>query len=592
MHLTDWSADEVAEQAVGALPSADDWDQARKTALWAIRRGTEKPLELKERPRTRGNGADHDDGIGSVGGSAEPPPGGGDQRPHGSRTGGQIWAEPIDCFTTYDNSPATASEHDVPAALWPFIADTAERMGVATSSVALATIVACSAVCSDNWCLQPKRDDYTWTENARLWGAIVGDPASMKTPVINAATQPINRMEAEAHEEHRAALRQYRQDHTAWKKAQDGSPEPQRPRGTRYMVEDATVQALQEVLRDDEEAKWTAPAGKVLVHEDELGEFLANFDRFSQGRSGGDRGAYLRLYNGGPFSVDRIGRGSFYSPNWSGCIIGGIQPEPIQRIAREAVDDGLLQRFCYDVPAPRTQTGSERAPNSRALQLYRDLFPALAALQPSVRQDAVVLHRDAYEFGDAINTLAQSVAAMPDTGTRLKSALGKWPGLFARLCLTYHLVEIAAARLRGERGPPLEALQPQTAQRAANYMRHVLLPHLLRADALMFTTVQTGHGKWIAGHILAHQLDRITVRDVIRAYRALSAPEDRPVLDSTMASLVAIGWLSPEPSRNVLVPVSTWNVNPTVHGLFAQRATEEHNQRGQIVEAIKAAARH
>jgi hypothetical protein len=59
VHLTGWSKEEAAEQAVAALPSADDWDQARETALWAIQRGIERPLELENRPQPpRGNGHD------------------------------------------------------------------------------------------------------------------------------------------------------------------------------------------------------------------------------------------------------------------------------------------------------------------------------------------------------------------------------------------------------------------------------------------------------------------------------------------------------------------------------------------------------
>jgi hypothetical protein len=49
LHLTDWSVDEAVEQAIGALPSADDWDQARETARWAVTRGMANPLQMEER---------------------------------------------------------------------------------------------------------------------------------------------------------------------------------------------------------------------------------------------------------------------------------------------------------------------------------------------------------------------------------------------------------------------------------------------------------------------------------------------------------------------------------------------------------------
>jgi putative DNA primase/helicase len=53
LHLTDWSSEEAAEQAIGALRSADDWDQARQTALWAITVGMQRPLDLEDRPDSR-----------------------------------------------------------------------------------------------------------------------------------------------------------------------------------------------------------------------------------------------------------------------------------------------------------------------------------------------------------------------------------------------------------------------------------------------------------------------------------------------------------------------------------------------------------
>jgi hypothetical protein len=502
------------------------------------------------------------------------------------------WPEPIDFFTPLVTSPAEVTAGEAPPALWPFISDTAGRMGVAASTVTLATIITCAAVISDEWRLQPKRHDHLWTENARLWGAIVGPPSILKTPIINACTRPIDRLESEARKRWQEDMERHRKAHAAWRKRDDpDEPEPRPPKRERRLVESTTIEALQEVLRDDGDARFTAPAGKVLVRQDELSEFLANLDRYSNSRQGGDRGAYLRLYNGGPFTVDRVGRGAFTASNWSGCLLGGIQPEVIQRIAKQTVDDGLLQRMTYDVPPPQAERGADRKPDRDALDRYHRLIPALAALRPSSRRDgcthAVVLHADAHAHREAIDELAQDMGAMPDVSTRLQSALGKWPGLFARLCLTFHLIGIAAAKARGEMGPPEDVLPAAVAERVARYMRRILLPQLLRADALMFATVQTGHAKWIAGHILAHALDRITTRDVLRVYRPLSAPECRTELAEVMAGLVSIGWLDPEPPRNPLNPVAAWRVNPLVHTMFADRAQRECQHRRRHVEDIR-----
>ena len=74
---------------------------------------------------------------------------------------------------------------------------------------------------------------------------------------------------------------------------------PRRRSSPRYLVEDTTIEALSDVLRDDEKSTMQCPARKVLVRQDEMSEFFANLDRYSGGKGSGDRGAYLRLYNGG-----------------------------------------------------------------------------------------------------------------------------------------------------------------------------------------------------------------------------------------------------------------------------------------------------
>jgi hypothetical protein len=501
------------------------------------------------------------------------------------------WLEPVDFLSDRDRGAPQLKERHVPPSLWPFIADTATRLGVATSSVAMATIISSASAISEEWQIQPKRHDFTWTEAARLWGAIVGPPSILKSPVIAMATAPIVAMEVAARRDWSEQMAIHRVALAAWKAGAKTAAEPTAPRRPRYLVESATIEALQEVLRDDEDGKLFAPLGKVLVRQDELSEFLAGMDKYSTSK-GSDRGAYLRAYNGGRFTIDRIGRGSFAANSWSVCLLGGIQPDPIQRIATQAVDDGLLQRMMLDVPPPQG-AGRDQTPNRSAIDTYQDIFPALAALRPTRTGTAspaiVALHADAHAAREDVDTLARVMAAMPDTSPRLQSTFGKWSGLFARLCLTFHLVEVAAARARDEIGPSVAVVPLAIATRVRSYMRQILAPNLLRAEAIIFASKQTDHAAWLAGYILANRLDRITTREIVQDYRQLRAPEQRDTLNNTMDGLCTLGWLAPVPPRNEAKPPVAWIVNPAVHLNFTDHGNAARERRAAVRDDI---ARH
>jgi hypothetical protein len=512
---------------------------------------------------------------------------------------GGAWPDPIDFLGDMELTgvPKLEARH-LPAALAPFVFDTAARMGADPAAVALAAIVACGSVTSDEWQVQPKVHDDTWTEAPRLWGAIVGDPSILKTPVLKACTHPIDILEAKARARHAEEMRAYRAELAALKADKTNTAAaPPKPRCDRFMVEGTTSEALSEVLRDDEESSFRAPAHKVLVRADEMSGWLGDMDRYKAGgKGGGDRAAYLTLFNGGRYTVDRIGRGSFAVTNWSGCVLGGIQPEPIQRIAKDAADDGLLQRFLYCVPAAQ-EAGEDRRPDHVALARYEALFPALAVLRPAsgfpgAKPRAVVLSEGAHRHRLDIDELLRVYGAL-DLSTRQKAALGKMRGIFARLALTFHVIALADANASGiNPGPVAAVLSEETAGKAAAYMQDILLPHLIRAEAVLFNTPQTSHAHWVAGYVLAsvdaRDNGRVTLRDVTRAYKPLRPPERRAELLEVMETLEVMAWLTPEPTSNPSRKTAAWQVNPKLHTTFAvQGAAERERRRKAKAEATE-----
>jgi hypothetical protein len=73
------------------------------------------------------------------------------------------------------------------------------------------------------------------------------------------------------------------------------------------------------------------------------------------------------------------------------------------------------------------------APSSREMGRFRSV-------------QSVLLHAETHKHRLTITKPAQAMAALPDTSPRLKAAFAKWNGLFARLALTFHLIEIADTR--------------------------------------------------------------------------------------------------------------------------------------------------
>ena len=238
----------------------------------------------------------------------------------------------------------------LPSVLAEFVKDQSEIMGTDPALLAMPVIVACAAGIDDGIKVQVKRHDSTWQESARLWGALVGDPSIKKSPVLTAALKPVQSIEINWREKDSKAQSEYQIENKIYNKKlkkhvedrangnESVKPEPPAdPPNRRAIVEDITTEALSEVLKDNDR-------GILCVH-DELSGFFGSMDAYKGKGVSKDRPVWLQAFNGGPRFIDRVTRGSVLVPNLSTSIIGGIQPEPIAKIAKNMDDDGLLQRF-------------------------------------------------------------------------------------------------------------------------------------------------------------------------------------------------------------------------------------------------------
>ena len=275
-----------------------------------------------------------------------------------------------------------------------------------------------------------------------------------------------------------------------------------------------TVEASQDILRD-------SPNG-VLLDQDELSGWFGSMDKYSGPRGAqADRAFWLQAYNGGAYTVDRVTRGNrVHSATSRYRSSGFIQPEPIRKLADGGEDDGLLQRFIPIVLRPAV--GGRDEPPGQAVFDYADLIKNLRDLKPPktgalLPADAVLTFDDgALKIREALEKKHLELTKLKSLNRKLTSHIGKYNGIFARLCVIWHCVE----HVDEDTLPPV--VTEDTARRVASFLHGFLLQH-----ALAFYTGVLGlandHDRLanVADYILAHRLERITNRDVQRGDRSM-----------------------------------------------------------------------
>lgn len=215
--------------------------------------------------------------------------------------------EPIPLFKKEPAEPY--SNELLPNVINDWILDVSERTGFPPDFMFASTLVSTSSILSHRFKICPKQYDDTWVITPNLWGALIGEPSTGKSPMLKYGIAPLS-------------------------KIQDANS------NLRLIARDTTVEKLGEILKDSQRP--------ILLYRDELDGWLTSLNK--AGRET-DRAFYLESFNGdSQYSFDRIARGSIHINSLNISILGGIQPARINQYIQESVnhksgDDGLLQRF-------------------------------------------------------------------------------------------------------------------------------------------------------------------------------------------------------------------------------------------------------
>ena len=346
---------------------------------------------------------------------------------------------------------------------------------------------------------------------------------------------------------------------------------PQKP--DRYVMWDVTVEKLGQVLSQNKEHQG------LLVKRDEIAGWIGTMEKYSGGGKGAaaDRGFWLKAFDGGGYSVDRIGRGDNWIPNLSIGIIGGIQQNRLAELSEGLTSDGLLQRFIPLMQGAPTFPVDQS--NEKQVGAYLQLV--FKIIRRRVRR---------FYFNDGAQRIMDDLRkylfdleqASGGLAYGFQGFLGKLPGIAGSLALILHIVNIVEGDW--DSIPAMAGSVASISERTAKYIdklvRDFIVPHA-------FAFYQAAEGtseqlRQIASFILTSSQTRITHRDLTRNVRSLRGKGGFKI-NELVSPLVAAGWLSP---IDCTPTNSAWNVNPQVATQFEERRKMEVDRKKLVVELL------
>lgn len=242
------------------------------------------------------------------------------------------WEEPID-FRRSATKIAEFPADFLPGEFGSYANDIAYRMSVQREFTAIPLLIAFATILGRDVVLQPKQNDETWVERACLWGMVISEPGTRKSPSMKAAISPLSDIQKGYDAQYKKEKEIYDIAFAEHKK--NGGSAPVKPKHKKIIVNDVTVEGLSVVISEN-------PNG-ILLLRDELASFLLSMDQYKGGK-GGDRGFFLECWGGGSWSSTRKTVQSISISDLYLNIYGTIQPEVARKLFAYT-SDGLTARF-------------------------------------------------------------------------------------------------------------------------------------------------------------------------------------------------------------------------------------------------------
>lgn len=500
---------------------------------------------------------------------------------------------PVDLFSDHQ-SPRLRPDL-LPPPIAEFVFQCSAIKGSPPEVLGLSTLVACAAAIDDRFQIQARPNEPGWRESARLWGMIVGEPSTKKTPAMKLAMSGLSDMNVEMIGRNQRAMAEYDRAMQVYKASEKkrvaaeargdaGMPEypdaPDAPKLERIITSDFTIEGIARLLVDNERG--------LLCFTDELAGWFGLMGKYASNGGGNDRAAWLEFYQGGPKPIDRAGR-TVLIPNASVSVLGAIQPDKIRALAKTMDDDGLLQRFIPIVLPREPVMPSEEQEPVHLVRAYADLITHLWRTRPDTSLATITLSEDALAVRRDLDHWRTLIASSEGLPPMLRSAVTKYEGLFPRLCLTYHAISCAATR----RFPTSLPVQGSTARRVADLIKHWIFPNALAFYTGVMGKTSPGFdlARSVADYLLASAPGRITRRDITHGCNAWRGADDQRQA-AALSALEQAGWLIPEGGTTTR-GAKAWTVSPRALREFSARAEGIRARRtatAQILADLRASA--
>lgn len=444
------------------------------------------------------------------------------------------------------------------------VLDLADRLQCPPDYLAVAMLSAAGAVIGNKVGIFPYANDESWEVYPALWGGIVGDPGTKKTPSLLHAHKPLHHLESQAAQKYASDMQAYKQSMlqhekavAAWNKNKGTNFKPTppvEPKRTRYVVHDSTYQALGVILADN-------PRG-VLALADELSGLLQSLDTAGQEAA---RGFYLTGWSGtGGYSFDRVGRGSITLDRYCLSIFGGFQPDRVKAYVQftqrgSSKNDGLLQRFQLLVWPDSLGTFHlvDRPPNQSAISKYHTAVVSLPMMTDQPLQDgrrlangSQLLHftPTAQKAFNAWYVENENMLFNGGLDSARQSHFAKYRSLVPALALLFHLLD-------SHSGPVCD----ECLSRALSYAAY------LKSHANRIYASVSGHDlaavRLLAERLLDGKLsDGFSCRTLtLKGWSSLATREQA---QAAIDALVEYGWLMESDIRTGGRPSVIYTLNP------------------------------